>query len=350
MANLLRINDIRDPAERWKLTAREMLFRLVCRHRQGSEPNVLLHCTRRGGSTWLLNTLAAHPGMRYVGRPFMAYLFSRWRKEMPDLAEAAAYNGHYDFEILVRFEGEAERRFREVARRIVLAERHIYPAIQFWASYFHRRTDRVVFQVTNATSLIEYFDEHFPVATVILLRHPIANALSIMQQGWRPECADFLNHRWFVETQLTPSQVGHIRRIAAEGSLLQQHVLDWALKMLLPIRAFESGRYPSWLAVTYEQLVLQPIETLRIIAEHLNLPDLDAMSEQILRPSRTVTQTTAARLGDPDYLVRRWRQKVGDSDEEELMAILSSFGIHVYETGRDIAIDRYLLGSGDRLE
>ncbi|MCH7840011.1 MAG: hypothetical protein IID38_07225, partial [Planctomycetes bacterium] len=115
-----RIDDIRNPREQWKLTAYEFAFRLLCRHRQGDKPNILLFCTRRGGSTWVLNTLAAHHGVRYVGRPFMMCLYSRWRHEIPSLAEAAEYDGDYDFEIFVHYEKEAEHRFREFARRIVM--------------------------------------------------------------------------------------------------------------------------------------------------------------------------------------------------------------------------------------
>ena len=235
--NLLRPKDVRDPGEQWKLTAREFVFRLVCRPRRGTKPNILLFCTRRGGSTWFLSTLAGHPRVRFVGRPFMTCLYSRWKREIPSLAEAADYAGDYCFEIFIHFEGEAERRFREFARDIVLARRHIRPLLDFWAPYFQRVTDRVAFQMTNATAMIEWFDLHFPVTTIVLLRHPIPNALSIMEEGWRHECGDFLNHRWFVETQLTGAQVDLARRVVSDGSLLARHVLDWTLKMLIPIRA-----------------------------------------------------------------------------------------------------------------
>lgn len=341
----LRIRDIRDPRERWKLTAYECAFRLFCRHRQGPKPNVLLICTRRSGSTWVLNTLAAHPKMRHVGRPFMMSLFSRWRHEIPSLAEAAEYRGDYDFELFVHFEGDAEQRFRDFARCIVLAERHIYPGLRFWSSYFHRVTDRVVFQITQCTALIEWFDEHFPVDILVLLRHPIPNALSIMARGWRPECRDFLNHSWFVETQLTGPQVDLARRTVNGGSPLAKHVLDWTFKMLMPVRAVQSGRHPHWLTITYEQLVWQPTEILELISERLDLPDIDAMRAQVPWPSRTVTQGTAEKVDDAHYLLRRWRSRVSKTEEEEVMRIPETFGIDAYRAGRFVPTDPYLHGT-----
>ncbi|MCH7840010.1 MAG: hypothetical protein IID38_07220 [Planctomycetes bacterium] len=214
--------------------------------------------------------------------------------------------------------------------------------LNFQAPYFHRKTNRVVFQMTNATPMIDWFHENFPVATVLLLRHPIPNALSIMQAGWRQECADFLNHRWFVEVQLTGEQVDFARRVVERGSLLAQHVLDWSLKMLIPLRALRSERYPEWLTITYEQLVLQPEELLQVLSRRLDLPDGAAMRDQLLRPSRTVSSETEGKIKDQDYLLRRWRKQINPAEEKELMKIPKMFGLDVYEPGRLIAADPYL--------
>lgn len=344
LLNLLRIRDVRNPRERWKLTAYEMAFRLLCRHRQGPRRNILLFCTRRGGSTWIMNSLAAHPAMRYVGRPFMVALYSRWRHELPDLAAAAQYDGDYVFECFVQFEGDAEARFRQFARRIVVGERHICPTLNFRAPYFHRVTDRVVFQMTNETALIEWFDEYFPADTFVLLRHPIPNALSIMTRKWRHECGDFLNHRRFVETHLTAEQVDLARRVVQDGSALAKHVLDWSLKMLVPVRAIESGRHSNWLVMTYEQAVLEPDRVVEIIARRLDFSDTNAMREQIQRPSRTIAADTTDRVDDPNYLITRWRRNIDHREEEQLMRIPAAFGIEVYTPGRDVAADQYLHG------
>jgi hypothetical protein len=347
----LRPSNFRGACGRWRLTAYEIAFRAICRHRQGPKPNVLLFCSRRGGSTWVLNTLAAHPRTRYVGRPFLTSMYSFWRREIPSLSEAAEYQGDHAFENFVHFEGEAELRFREFARKIVMAERHIYPMVRFWAPYFHRVTDRVIFQMTNVTSMIEWFAEHFPVATTVLLRHPISTALSIMEKGWPYECEDFLLHRWFVETHLDGPQVDLARRVLAGDSLLAKHVLDWTLKMLLPVRAIESSRHPDWPVITYEHTVVRPDRVLEYLARELDFPEIEAMRSQIRQPSRTVTAGTADKVHNVDYVVKRWRKKVPPAEEQELMRIPAAFGIEVYRPGRLLAADRYLPGdSTDELE
>jgi hypothetical protein len=339
--SFLRIRNIRDPSEQWKLTAREWLFRCVCRHRQGSKHNILWFCSRRGGSTWIINAIAALPGMRYVGRPFQTALYSRWRDMIPSLCEAADHEDRRNFECFVQFKGEAEDQFLQFARSIVLAQRHIYPTLHFGAPYFHRVTDRVVFQMTNETAMIEWFDEHLPASTVLYLRHPIPTALSIMERKWRPECCDFLDHRSFVETHLTGRQVDLARLVMDKGPDLARHVLDWTLKMLMPIRAAASGRHPDWLVLTYEETVRHPDRTIEVLSEHLDLPDRASMRAQLQRPSRTVTKGTASKVNDHQYLLERWRKQVSDSDEIELMRIPAEFGLNVYVGGRSLPVEGY---------
>jgi hypothetical protein len=330
-------------ALRLKQLARELVFRTVCRHRQGDRPNIMLYCSRRGGSTWVLNTLAAHPGLRYVGRPFLTIHVSRWRHRMPDLTAAAQHDGSHVFRQIVHFEGDAEARFESLARDVIEARIHVYPTLAFRAPYFHRVTNRVVFQMTSGPPLIEWFDERFDVDTVVLFRHPITTSLSVINSGWGHESQDFLLHRWFVDTQLTGAQVDLARGILADGSDLARHVLDWSLKMLVPYRALESGRHPGWLKLTYEQFVTDPESVLVAMSENLALPDIDAMRNQLQRPSRTVTAQTASHVDAPTYLLGRWRKHVDATEERDLMAIPAAFEIDLYEVGTVTARDRHLV-------
>ncbi len=348
-----------------KLTARELLFRAVCRHTQGDKPNILLFCTRRSGSTWLLNTLAAHPGMRYVGRPLQAIQQSRWRRRMPDLARAGEDASGHHFQHPIHFEGDAESTFRALADDIINCRIHVYPSLNFRAPYFHRRTNRVVFQMTYGTPLIEWFDANFNVKTIVLFRHPIANALSVMREGWPPECEDFLRHKWFRETQLSsgtgvssvsdsgtgvspviassPStgdeairacngadRLALAQRIMTHGTLFEKHVLDWCLKMLIPFQAIQSGKHPDWIVLSYERIVLEPEAVVRELSAKLDLPDVEAMLAQVRRPSRTVTGATAEHVHDPKYLLNRWRERLSTEQQRSLMAIVSAFGIDAY--------------------
>jgi hypothetical protein len=323
------------------LILREIVYRLACRHRQGPKPNILLYCSRRGGSTWLLNTLSAHPGMRQMGRPFLTLVTSRWRKRIPNLRPATEGTNNAQCRHIIHFEGEDEQRFYSLAKDVISGRIPIYPSLHMRAPYFHRSTDRIVLQMTSGTPLIEWFDQHFPIQTVILFRHPIMTALSVRREGWPHECAEFLDHPSFVDHHLTGKDVDRARAILENGSPLAHHVLDWSLKMLVPYRAWTSGKYPGWTVVTYEQTVTEPNRMVEELSVRLDLPEVDAMRRQIIRPSRTVSQETVSHVGDPAYLLERIRKHVSVKDEEELLAIPRSLGIDLYEPGRFMPLERY---------
>jgi hypothetical protein len=320
----------------WVLAAREALFRAACRHRQGPKNNIFLYCMPRSGSTWILNTVAAHPGCRYVGRPFMTLLRSRWRRRVPDLAESAGSGRGHEFFQFIHFEGDAERRFLACARSVAQARWAIYPTMHFRAPYFHRRTDRVIFQVHALCPLIELCDRALPIDTVILLRHPITNALSLLDRHWNDESQDFLRHDWFRRTCLTRCQRRYADRVARRGSPLERHVLDWCLRWLIPMRAWESGQHPGWLTLTYEQTVLEPDTVVDLLSSRLDLPCTDPMRAQVRRPSRTVSGATANRLGDRHYLLSRWRKRLSADEIERAMEIPRVFDLTMYSAGDDL--------------
>ena len=321
--------------ERAKLIMREAVFRAFCRHHQGQQPNILLFCTRRGGSTWVLNTVAAHPGMRYVGRPFMTILNSRWRNEVPSLKDAAGYHGSRTLRQIIHFEGEDEKRFRNVASNIINAKWHIHPSINFRARYFNRKTNRVIFQMTSGLPLIKWFQDNFDVKIGYLIRHPVPTALSIMEFGWEPECFEFLENRYFVENLLTSNQIDVARRIENSDDLLGRHVLDWCLKNLVPLKEIENQNASNWLCLSYEDLVLRPIEVVRHMANDFGLNDVESMLRQVKLPSRTVTSSTSGRVEDSSYLLSRWRDKISNDQEKALMKILDAFELDIYTVGRD---------------
>jgi hypothetical protein len=341
MLDVFKTSRIQQRGGATRLAVAQLVFRLLCRHNQGSKPNILLYCSRRGGSTWLMNTIASHPGLRSEGRPFMTALFSRWRDEIPDLATAAESTADHFFVSMVGFHGEDEERFRRFAGTVVSGQRTIYPMLRVWEPYFHRVTDRVVYKMTTTTAMIEWFDQHFPVSTVLLLRHPVPTALSIMARDWKPQCNDFLLHRAFMHAHVGEAQRRLAERIMRSGSPLERHVLDWALKMLVPLRAIATGRHPNWTVVTYEQAVLEPDVVATHLANQLDLQDVGSMREQLRRPSRTVAMETADRVHDSAYLLSRWRKNVSEKDLESAMEILDAFELDAYHADSDLPHQRF---------
>jgi hypothetical protein len=327
-------------------TMREVLFRLFCHHAQSEKPNILLFCTRRSGLTWLLNTMAAHPGMRYVGRPFDTLHRSRWRYHLPKPSGFKTSFNKFDQRIFIHYEAKEERKFHDLAESIIFAKKHIYPTLNYKMPYFQRKTDRVVFQLTNVTAMIEYFSQNFKCDIGILIRHPISNAISVINMGWPPECNWFLDNEYFVDAHLSPYQVDIARQIMKNGSEIEQHVLDWTLKMMVPIQAWNSGIHEDWLMLSYEQIIYNPDLVLESISKCFDLPYIDSMRAQIKNPSRTVTRSTVFHIENQNinYLLGKWKKIVNEKEEKELLQIPYEFGIEAYQYGKLLPRQPYLLG------
>ena len=326
----------------WGLLAREILFKTFCRHRQGDKPNLLVFCTRRGGSTWLMNTIAAHPRCRYVNRPFLTATWSRHNKQIPDLAEFAGGYAEMKPEHFIAVAPKDEAQFRSFADDLIQGRIEAYPSLNFRAPYFHRVTDRMVFQMTNSTAMIDWFEAKIWADTAILYRHPISNALSIMRENWAPECQQFLKHQAYVSAYLDKDELGYAQAIATGGTLLEQHVLDWALKMKPLVAAPPPTQGRTRFELTYEECVIHPEDSIRQFAEAYGFEELEPMLEQVKRPSRTVTPDTASRVDDPQYVIGRWRQKVSDQEEQKLIDITHRLGVRIYNAGEDLAAPKYL--------
>ena len=246
------------------------------------------------------------------------------------------------FEQFVQFTSKDQEKFDELARKILLCEIEVYPVLQFDNEFFDRKTNRVVFQVTNAIALAQEIDQKLPVQSAFLMRHPISNALSILQQKWPDECPDFMVNEVFREKYLTDAQVDFANKILANGDELDRHVLDWCFKNLIPHRAINSGSAEDWVLMNYEETVMNPEATIEFMAKKFNLTHTEPMYAQIKRPSASVAHTTKDMIRDKDYLIKRWEGKVDEAKRKELFKILEAFEIDFYTRDSLVPASRYL--------
>jgi hypothetical protein len=301
-----------------------------------SKKPIFLFATPRGGSTWLAELLWSQPGMRLVGEPLnlrnpevsRALGFSDWSRMFdPDIGE---YIGPY-FERILRgsFKGCDRLPLKSVSR-----------------AGFRLRSDRVTLKIIHGgTDRISWFCENFAGVGILLIRHPLATAVS-------REVFPFLEHfgRSRSRERFTAAQLKVIDRVRHGNDKLAKGVVAWCLHNQL---ALEST---SALIVTYEQLVLDRDSALEKIASHCSLDDVKRMKVNAPRPSRTT------RLSD-DYtrkalgmlhaesaersatIIGKWRRGVPPQREQELMGVCELFGIDAYHPGRLLPESRYWIGA-----
>lgn len=310
----------------WRYAIKETIW-LLSRHRPGPGKNIALFATRRGGSTWLMEVVAVNRGIRYIDQPLGLHRSAPGHIHRLPLRERSQF---------VSLEGEDEARVRAFVSALLDGSLAINAPWEPWHPTFHRRTDRVVLKILAAKPLIDWFDRTFNLHIVYSTRHPIPTALSILRNEWGLTAQAYLRDAHFAATYLDQPQLDFAWDVLRHGSPLQQHVLNWVLENLVPLRLLPQR--PHWLYVPYEQTVLDPDGTIALLAENLDLPDVDRMRKQVHAASRSTRRlvSTYDPAEEARGRLRAWRRHVSEEEEREAMALLERFEIDLYRRGEDV--------------
>ena len=169
--NGLARNPLRDAAAQW---IKEMIWRSAVRFTPRRLP-ICLYASRRSGSTLLMEVIGSNRRVMFSDQPFSLYtasranlnrlpIFSYGQIAHPDPDEEAA--------IQVYLEG------------LFSGEIRANSPWKAWSPQFHVFNDRICLKITDAKCLIDWIDSRFDVKTVVLTRHPIAQALSVSNLNW----------------------------------------------------------------------------------------------------------------------------------------------------------------------
>jgi len=306
-----------------KSLGKELLWHAFCEHEQGADPNIFLFATRRGGSTFLMELIAANRGVRSLDQPFeMSCAF-------PSAAQVADMPLFEDGQ-LTSLDERSERRLRSLTERIFSGHVVINAPSRLWRRDVERRSNRLVLKILDAKPLVGWFADTFPCDVVYLTRHPIPQALSCIRNRWTPTSAAYLRDERFVEEYLSREALALAHDTMRAGSPLERFVLNWALENVAPMRLLPD--HPEWLHVRYEDCVVDPAGVLETVASRLRLTDRERMQATVQRPSVSSGRSThetrdLIERGGAARTVTSWRKAVGDGDEAWCNRLLEAFGV-----------------------
>lgn len=211
----------------------------------------------------------------------------------------------------------------------------------YWSdlsSGFHRySTRRTLFKTHRLSYYFEEFMEHFKDDFgLYLLRHPVSHALSRMRKGW-DHYSELYAGSEKIKYSLSKEAKQKIQEVIATGNQLELFVLSWCLENYVFIHQMQNGSLPGNIfPVFYEELVKSPEKTIRDICGKVNMEYHERMLSRLTVPSSGIVHSTEEaeaqiRAGNKDFLTRRWRQDMDESDTEKVRDILLSLGITIYK-------------------
>lgn len=306
-----------------RAAAREAVWFALCRHEQGADPNILLFSTRRGGSTFAMELIGANRGVRPMNQPLGTLsrnLTSAQALEIPRFHEGQ----------ITSLSGANTERMGSLMERIFAGEVVINAPTKFWKRDVELKSNRLVLKITDAKPVIDWFDRELDAQIVVLTRHPIPQALSCIRNHWTLTVDAHLRDPAFVDANLSNAALAMAHDVMASGTDLQQFILNWALENVAPLRLLSER--PEWTHVRYEDCVTDPAGTLQLLADRLNLNDVERMRAVLARPSQSSGRSTDATRRDIEAgrgagTVTRWREQIDAETEAWCNDMLATLGI-----------------------
>ncbi len=315
---------------------KELIWRCLVRFRPSKRP-ICVYGSRRSGSSLLMQMIAANRGVMFSDQPFGIYtassaninrlpLFSYGQIACPDATEEAV--------------------LRTYAHDLLQGRIRANTPWKFWGGDFHFWNDRICLKITDAKAMADWMDQEFGVLTVVLTRHPVAQALSVSRNGWLTTGKGFLRNVRFVKRWLDEDLVASCERIYEHGTEFEQRIADWALENLPLIKMLPERQ--EWLFVSYEDLLTRTSSVVDYLGEKLQLEDREAMLAQVKSPSRSTrresTVETRQLIVDQDRarLANSWQQHVTDHQLQRAFELLDQFRIALYRPDHSLPDHRWL--------
>jgi len=306
------------------LFVKELIWRYAIRFEPSKRP-ICLYASRRSGSTLLMEVICVNRGVMFSDQPFGVYtassanlnllpVFPYGQIAFPD-AEEELILRHY-------FEGLLSGRVRANI------------PWKFWRPGAHLKNDRICLKITDAKTMIDWIETHFEVHTVVLTRHPIAQALSVSHMGWLATGKGLLRNAGYVERWLNDELEAFCWHVYRHGEELERRVLDWALENLPMLSLLRENSH--WLYVSYEDLIAHTEGTVDYLANKLQLGDRRKMIAGVEKPSRSTKRESAPdrrqliQQGNREALLNSWQSKLADEQLRACFRVLDQFRIDLY--------------------
>lgn len=175
-------------------------------------------------------------------------------------------------------------------------------------------TNRVIFKIADGLALIDLMTEQFRPVNIYLLRHPCAQALSVVKNQWGLTSKSYLEDELFTK-KLSPAQLSLANEIMEGKNPFHKAVINWFLENFILLRT----KMP-YLMVHYEYLISDTYNQLTRIKNYTHSPgSLEKGLQVFKQPSYSSSMSTneskeAIQMSKVDYLLSKWMEEVDTGD------------------------------------
>jgi hypothetical protein len=279
----------------------------------GPEKSILITGTGRSGTTWLAEVLRRLPNSVFQTEPLRPptrgprELGFGWHQHIPENVEWP----------------EAEQYFYKLLSGLW----HHRDSFRFNESKDLTVCEFYIIKFVRAQLLLPWLARKFNnQRTIYILRSPYAVVASQLRHGaWaatEPTFETDLNHR---SRYYQAPYTDRWELLKSINSVAGVHAANWAIENEYLINHPRNNK--DWITICYEDLVIQPFESLKSFFERAQLPMPQYVSNEFNRPSSSAEQGFDA---STDKRLFGWRSNLSAEQYQEINRILDWLGIDFY--------------------
>ena len=308
------------------------LLQIPSLYTPSGKPHVFLFSTRRSGSTLLRDLIYSQPGFNFIDQPFdiTQHNWHTWHLPQVELGQFITLT-------------PSEAKIVESYVHGFLNRKYIFRSQwQWWNGRYHWRWERFVVKILTAKSLIHWFENAFQnnIQIVYMTRHPIPTSLSIIKRKWPVTTEAYLKNGWFVDTHLTNKMVSFAENVVRSGSDLENHVLNWCLENLIPLKGWQNS---NWVTISYEKLLADPYHSVHRLCNKLNLQEPEKMLETLHIPTRTAVEESKQRIIADGAQTRldAWQNHISSKDIQQINMVLETLEVDLYQAQKSLPVSLF---------
>lgn len=294
----------------------------LSRYEKNKKP-VFLFAHRRGGSTLLMESIAAAGKYRYSDQPLSITSNSfNYLQQIP-------HPEHYRH-ISLDSETEQDEMTRFIDS-IINGDKIVSAQWNPFRKGFHMKYDSSVLKLLNANPLIDWFIDKYPEASFIYLsRNPVNQSVSCMRNNWKLESRGFLNSTYYINKYVNDSQLEVLKGALNNENRLEAYVANWVLDAIPILSSKNKSRIKI---VRYEDLVKDD-EVKSELANELELNErifIDFFKLPSKSSKKLSKDETLQKIKTDNYNPERLNTDIGAEEQKKIQNMLKEFDIDLYE-------------------
>lgn len=153
--------------------------------------------------------------------------------------------------------------------------------------------------------------------------------MSNIRLGWDTCFEAYRTSAGFRDKVLSASQLSVVDAIHERGTQLERYTAGWFMENAVALRAAPQS---NWLVLRYEDMVMNPEQTIVRLKEQCNIGGCDEMLAQYRNPSfNAFDSASRLRSAAPEEIAYSWRKHFRPEEQPLMAELFQAFSNDYYE-------------------